>query len=115
MDQLFCGERTVNRVPEVHLRGKSSTHRVGLFFRVEDGAVHSLNSAVVAAISGARRNPWEELLRGALLVGLGLFESFARDLNVEILRVGQSQGGGQVDGIGLIRVGGGGRSRGLRL
>src|SRR4051812_27307919 len=49
----------------------------------------------------AWREPWDELLVRALSIGQRFFDSFARNLHVEILRIHETKRCGEIDGVGL--------------
>jgi len=103
LDQLLCGERLVDRVPEVHLRGQRGAGIVGLIVSVGNRPSRDgLGNTIPAMIRRACGDPGEELLHRALAVGLDFAQTLAGELNIQILCAGQTQRGRQVNWVWRI-------------
>ena len=66
----------------------------------DDPRRDGLGHAVTAVVADSGGYPGEELLDGTLAVGLGFIQALAGDLDVEILRPGEPESGGQINRIG---------------
>ena len=97
--ELLGGQLAVNGVAQVQLAYQRAARRVGLLADGFDVSFGGLNLSVVSPISDANVQPREKFERGALIVGSGLGQLLAGNLNIEIPCSSQPQSGGQVNWI----------------
>ena len=58
---------------------------------VDDISLHILQSVIVLSVNEDRRDPWKKLCDCCSVIRFCLNESFASDLDVQILRAGKTQ------------------------